>query len=66
MRMVNAGRLWRIAVDGRTSHGRKIKIDIIQKGVDAGEAWLCFAQAFSGAKWERISVTEVMLDERNE
>lgn len=66
MRMVNAGRLWRITVDGKTAHGRKIKIAIIKRGYDAGDAWRTFAQSFSGARWKRISVTEVKPDERNE
>lgn len=66
MRMNKARRLWRICVDGRTASGHKIQLVIGQHARDAGEAWMMFNDSFSGATWERISVTEVKPDERPE
>lgn len=59
-------RLWKIEVTGRLKRGQKIILAVHQKGYDAGDAWLNFAEHFSGAWWERISVTEVKKDERPE
>lgn len=66
MRMVKARKLWRISVEGRTASGHKIQLVIGQHARDAGEAWMMFNDSFSGAWWERISVTEVKNDERPE